>query len=269
MKLASFYKILSEIAKENGYSLSRVLDNVFELKKGNKKLYFRGRNFGLNSALSSQLCSNKGQTYAVLKRNNLPVVPHFGIYNPETYNFFGDQKKRNEKRENAVIKREGWPLVVKPAEGSSGIGVELISRKRDLKKLLKTLFIRNDEVVLSPFRVVEHEYRVIVLNGKVELIFDKIRTSDDFRHNLCLGAKSKVLTEKDKNYQKLEALAKRATKALKLEFSSVDIVETTDFGLEILEVNSSVSLSYFGAESKEKYQIAKSIYKKAFKKAVK
>jgi len=38
---------------------------------------------------------------------------------------------------------------------------------------------------------------------------------------------------------------------------------------ESATINSSVSLSYFGAESKEKYQIAKNIYKKAFKKATK
>ena len=270
MKQPVFYKILLEIAKENGFKVRRVIDNVFELKKGNKKVYIRGKNFGINSSVAGKLAANKGQTYMILKQNEIPAVPHFGLYHPETYAEFGDQKNRNKRRIDAILKREKWPLVIKPAEGSSGKGVELVSRKRDLKNAMNELFIREDEVVLSPFRVIEHEYRVVVFNGKVELIFDKKRNDkDEFRHNLCFGAKTEIVSQEDKVYKKLSNLAKRTAKILGLEFASVDIIETEEFGLEILEVNSIVSLSYFGSESPEKYKIAKGIYKKAFKKAIK
>ena len=265
-----FMKILSEISKENGFKIRRVLDNVFELSKGNKKFYIRGKDFGLNSSLASRLSANKGQTYTVLKENKIPTVPHYGLYNPVTYYFLGDQQKRNQKRLNAVVKREGLPLVVKPAEGWAGVGVTLVKKKREIKNIVKELFVRNDEVVLSPYRKILHEYRVVILGNKVEVIFDKIKKDKkEFRYNLCYGAKAEVLEPTDKTYKKLEKLAKRAVKALGLEFSSVDIIETEEYGLEVLEVNSTVSLSYFGAESKEKYLIAKNIYKKAFKKAIK
>ena len=42
MKQPVFYKILLEIAKENGFKVRRVIDNVFELKKGNKKVLSYG-----------------------------------------------------------------------------------------------------------------------------------------------------------------------------------------------------------------------------------
>lgn len=266
-----YFKIISEIAKENGYIISRAIDNVFELKKKNKLVYLKGKNFGLNSALSSSLSANKGQTFAILKKNNVPAVPHFGIYNPLKYDIlFGDQKKRNNLRINEIVKKYGLPLVIKPAEGSSGEGVVLVSKKREIKNIARDYFLKADEVVLSPFRTIAHEYRVVVLDGKVELIFDKIRgKKSDFRHNLCLGATAKIIDPMSPIYKKLERLAKRSAKVLGLNFTSVDIIETEEFGLEVLEVNSIVSLNYFGAESKEKYKIAKEIYKKAFKKAVK
>lgn len=270
MRSRVFIKILSELSKENGFSIKRVLDNVFELKKGNKRIYLRGNDFGLNSSLSNKLSLNKGQTYMVLKENKVPAVPHYGLYNPAKYYLFGDQKKRNQKRLAAIIQREGLPLVLKPAEGSSGSGVARIGRKRELKNAIAELFIRNDEVVLAPYREVLNEYRVVVLGNKVEVAFKKVKTNArEFRYNLCLGAKAEILSPEDGTYKKLEKLAKRATKILGLEFASVDIIETKEHGLEILELNSMVSLNYFSSESKEKYSLAKNIYKKAFKKVTK
>ena len=266
----TFYKIISEVAKESGFKAHRVLDSVIEFRKGDKRVYTKGEDFGLNSSLSNKFASNKGQAYAILKLNDISAVPHFGLYNPEIYSEFGDQKKRNKIRVKAIIKRYGLPLVAKPAEGSSGKNVSLAFKRREIKNLERELFLRNDEIVLSPFRNIKHEYRVIVLGNKVELIFDKIRGEEsDFRHNLCLGAKPELVSPNDKVYSKLEKLAKRTIKVLRLEFASVDIIKTEEFGLEVLEVNSVVSMSYFAAMSPGNYKLAKNIYKKAFKKFVK
>ena len=56
---------------------------------------------------------------------------------------------------------------------------------------------------------------------------------------------------------------------MKLEFATVDIIETEKEGLEVLEINSNVCLGHFGNQNKEYYEIAKNIYKKVFKKAIK
>ena len=265
----NFNRILREIATKNGYKIVRVLDAVFEFKKNNKKIYLKGQDFGLNSSLSYKLSQNKALAYEILHRNNIAAVPHYEIYNPETYEIFGNQKKRNKSRIEMIIKKEKFPLVIKPSKGSSGKGVAVVEGKREISKISKELFIRNDEVVLSPFRVINHEYRVIVLDKKVELIFDKVRGSKkEFRHNLCLGAKPEIIAKTDKSYKKLESLAKRAAKILDLKFASVDIIETEEKSLEVLEVNSTVSMEHFARVSKENYAIAQNIYEKAFKKAL-
>lgn len=264
-----FHKILHELAKENGFKLTRVIDSVYELKKGNKTIYVRGKNFGQNTALSAAFCKNKAQTFEILRRNKIKAVPHYEIYQPAFYAYFGDQVKRNRARINAVIKKESLPLVLKPAEGNKSRDVSLVYSKRQINRKIKDLFIYERELVLSPFRDIKHEYRCVVLGNKVELIFDKVKKERVRRKKLVFGVKPKILEKTDKNYKKLEAIAKRAAKTLKIQFATVDIIETEKEGFEVLEVNSNVCLGHFGNQNKEYYEIAKNIYKKVFKKATK
>ena len=264
-----YFKILKEISKEQGYSITRVIDGVFELKKGNKKLYIRGKNFGLNSSLASSFAINKAHTYEILRRNNVEAVPHYELYQPYRYLVFGDQEKRNKKRIDAVIKKEKLPLVIKPATGFGSNDVSLCASKRQINKTMSDLFIHECEVVLCPFRKIEHEYRTVFLNGKVELIFDKVIPVRVKRNKLMHNVTPVIISNTEQIYKKLERISKRAAKILGLDFATVDIIETEDGKLEVLEVNSSVCLGKFAAKNKEHYEIAKTIYKKAWKKALK
>ena len=118
--------------------------------------------------------------------------------------------------------------------------------------------------------LIKHEYRCVILNNKVELIYDKIKPVRVRKRRLVFGEFTLEKVESDlKEYKKLINLAKRATKILGLDFASVDIIETEKNGLEILEINSSVCIGRFGGKSKANYDLVKQIYKKAFRKAIK
>ena len=264
-----FHKILHELAKESGYTATRIIDGVYELKKGSKKLYIKGKNFGTNNSLSAAFAKNKAQTFEILRRNKIAAVPHYEIYQPAYYSIFGDQTKRNRIRINAIIKKEKLPLVLKPAEGNKSRDVYLVHNKRQLNKLMTELFLIDKELVLAPFREIKHEYRTVVLNGKVELIYDKVKKERVKRGKLVFGSRAKKLESTDKNYKKLETIAKKSAKALRIDFATVDIIETEKEGLEVLEINSNVCLGNFGNRCQEYYDIAKAIYKKVFKKATK
>ncbi len=264
-----FNKILHELAKENGFSLTRIIDGVYEFKKGSKRVYIRGKNFGMNTALAATLAKNKAQTFEILRRNKIKAVPHYELYQPYYYAIFGDQEKRNKRRIAAVIKKEGLPLILKPAEGQHSENVSLVHTKRQLNRAVKDLFLVEKELVLSPFRDIKHEYRCVIYNGKVELIFDKVKPVRVRKKKLVFGVTPEIVEKNAKVYPKLEALAKRGAKALGMNFTTVDIIETEKEGLEILEINSTVCLGRFGNKNKEYYEKAKSIYKKVFRKAVK
>ena len=264
-----FSRILHDLANEYGYKITRVVDGVYEFKKGSKKVYLRGKNFGLNSALAAALSKNKAQTFEVLRRNNVKAVPHYEIYQSARYALYGNQEKRNKARINAIIKKDGLPLVLKPAEGERAQNVKLCRSKMKINRFSRELFLTENELVLSPFRQILHEYRTVVLGSKVELIYEKTKIGDRVKHGkFVFGVGAKVLDSSSEKYQKLEKIAKKAAKVLGVKFASIDIIESDAEGLEVLEVNSLVCLKNFAKNSNEYFEIVEKIYKKAFKKAI-
>lgn len=65
-----------------------------------------------------------------------------------------------------------------------------------------------------------------------------------WKHNLSGGAKPTVL-EKGELYRKIEQLAISAGKAMNIRYATIDIINTSDDNLYVLEVNSIVCASYF------------------------
>ncbi len=84
-----------------------------------------------------------------------------------------------------------------------------------------------------------------------------------WKSNLGKGAFPKILRDSDKKAS-LMKLAIDATRALSIQFASVDIIET-DSGLMVLEVNSGIMMERFIQAADENYNIAKEIYKHAIK----
>lgn len=80
----------------------------------------------------------------------------------------------------------------------------------------------------------------------------------EWRHNLGLGAVAELCFD-----PKVQALAVSAAQILKLDFCSVDIVETIGGTHSVLEVNSGVMMDSFLGSSSDYRSIAKAIYEEA------
>lgn len=99
------------------------------------------------------------------------------------------------------------------------------------------------------------------MNNKVELIFKKERQNGEWKHNLCNGAKARIIT--DEIMQKeLGDFALNVAKTIGINFASVDLVEV-DNKIMVLEVNSTVCMNKFVEQIEYGRQIAKDIYSKA------
>ncbi len=85
-----------------------------------------------------------------------------------------------------------------------------------------------------------------------------------WKHNLSGGAKP-ILLEKGELYQKIEDLAKKAGKAMNMNFTTIDIIHTTDDKLYVMEMNSGVCADIFAQTVEGGYDIIKDIYRKAIK----
>ena len=68
-----------------------------------------------------------------------------------------------------------FPIILKPNDGMDGRGIKYIANIKSLKRELKAFYKQGKTVLLQPI-VTEPEYRILIINGSVELFHSK-----DFR----------------------------------------------------------------------------------------
>lgn len=123
-----------------------------------------------------------------------------------------------------------------------------------LAKLVKALQLPDKPIVQDNLNSLDMNY-VPKEGEKIEI---------SWKHNLSGGAKPTIL-EKGELYQKIEKLAKEAGKAMNMNFTTIDIIHTTDDKLYIMEMNSGVCADIFAKTVEGGYEIIKNIYRKAIK----
>lgn len=119
--------------------------------------------------LSSALCMNKKQTKRILKAENISIANGISLYKHEVINF-------NE------IEKIKYPMVVKPNNGGSSIGISLVYTRDELRNAIITGFIYSDEIILEEY-LNGTEYTVPILNGKALPILSITHTSSFFDYN--------------------------------------------------------------------------------------
>ncbi|HEY0222463.1 ATP-grasp domain-containing protein [Lactovum miscens] len=235
-------KILQEIAAEESLDYHSYSDGW--IIKVNEKLV-TGYHFPNNNAGSSNLCNDKSATFEILNEADIPAVSHL---------FF---MEIDEVQIRFLFNHYG-SLVIKPNQGTGGSDVYHVTSQTELIPTIEKVLSRSNNMTVSPFENIAQEYRLIILNGDVQLTYKKHVQEGSWKHNLGLGAKPEIVPLDPV----LEDMAKRATKVVGINFASVDIVEV-DGGFKVLEINSGVMMEKFSLQSDENYEIAKSIYRKA------
>lgn len=91
---------------------------------------------------------------------------------------------------------------------------------------------------------------------------NKEKIDISWKHNLSGGATPTIL-EKGELYNKIENLAIQAGKAMNINFATIDIIQTTDDNLYVMEINSGVCGKIFTEVVDGGYEMLKDIYRKA------
>ena len=138
-----------------------------------------------------------------------------------------------------VPEKLGFPLVVKPIQGSWGRLQALVNDKEALRGILEYR-----EAMPSPqFKVhylqefikkPQRDIRVFVVGDRVPVAIYRI--SQNWRTNTALGGKA----ERAELNSELEELALKAAKAVGGGVLGVDVVEDPERGYLVIEVNSNV-----------------------------
>jgi len=118
---------------------------------------------------------SKAYEMKLIKEAGLPYIPTL-LFN------------ELDKRILSIIKGKTYPLIAKPIYGSKGNGVTLLENNKDLRMKLSLI---STPTLIQPFIENDCDYRVIVINNKVQMTIKRSRQKDtkEFRNNIYLGSK--------------------------------------------------------------------------------
>lgn len=255
-----FQDLIKEICLDNNISFDLISkDWIIKLGKNGVNRYITGMRMPLNSESTFFICKDKYATYEVLKSFNIPIVEHKLIYRNKSLKRYKSDLNNTLDFKNYL--NEHHKVIIKNTCGSSGEDVYIAEDLNKIKSSLEKIFERNSTAVISPFMDIESEFRIICLDNCVELVFEKIRCSNSWKHNLCQGAKARIV-ENSELKSKLSSFALEVMNAINARFASVDLI-LVNGEIMVLEVNSSVSMNYFAEQVEGGREIAKRIYEKA------
>jgi [lysine-biosynthesis-protein LysW]--L-2-aminoadipate ligase len=198
----------------------------------------------INDFNVSQICGNKLVTSLQLARNNIPV--------PSTSFAFSAERARN------LMNELGYPVVLKPVVGSWGRGVFPIRDEETANMLLETRE-ENGSALSRIYYVQEminrppRDLRCIVVGDSVVTAIYRYSSESEWRTNVSRGGKA----ERTTITRELEDIVLKAAKSVGGGVLGVDLMEDTNRGLLVNEVNNTVEFK--GAQLVAGVDIADSI----------
>ncbi len=167
-------ELVREIAAEKGLAFKSFShDWILQISKGEEKQHIVGYNFAINSATARMLASDKAATSSLLADAGIAHVEHKLFLHPRLANYVSS--KGNWDAIQAYTKKHGFPLVVKPNEGTGGHNVFKVDNALELEQSVTKLFQDERAIALSPFIEIEQEFRAILIDDKVMLTYTKMR----------------------------------------------------------------------------------------------
>jgi ribosomal protein S6--L-glutamate ligase len=176
----------------------------------------------LNPSAAVLRCSDKFHTHQLLRAAGVPTVDA-ALVTDES------QLKR------AAEAVGGFPLVLKWARGTRGVGTALVESAPALRGQWQLSAVLEQNAFLERYHPEAggRDLRLLVLGGKVIACYERRAPADDFRSNLHRGGCGVPHEPADGERE----LALAAAGALGLDFAGVDLLPT-DAGPKVLEVNS-------------------------------
>ena len=145
-------RALVRIALRLGIPAVRVVGRTIVLGQGRFQRRMNGTKTSLTNVVANDLASNKDQSRRFLREYGLPA-PRY-------------ERVRRLREAVEAAKRIGYPVVVKPNDGSMGLGVSVRMRnRREVRAAYKRARAVSRSVLVEEL-VEGHDHRIIVINGK-------------------------------------------------------------------------------------------------------
>lgn len=172
--MKNLQRIIKQIALENNLSYEVLsCDLIIKLTKDNKIRYINGYKFGLNSHSLGLILDDKYATYELLNSLGISVCKHHILFRPTNHNSYAKNYNSFDYCYDLFLKYNK-NVILKVNNGTCGDGVYHITTKKELKMVYNHLLKYNFSISLCPYYDIKNEYRVILLNNEIKIMYGKI-----------------------------------------------------------------------------------------------
>lgn len=296
-----YQKLIETICKEEDIDYTLISEGwISVLTKNNITKCISGYKYPLNDHALGNVIDDKFALYDLCKKLSIPIIEHRILFNPTS--------RLGKNTPNLLVKyfeEFNCDVVIKPNNGTEGTDVYHITTIEELQKVVANLFINNFSISICPFYVIQKEYRVVVLDNTVKLIYEKIKPvvigdgkgslrelllnlNKFYFENKLVDDKYDLILKSGKVYEydwrfnlsrgataklvtdeilrkELGEFATNVTRKIGAKFVSVDIILSNN-KYYLMEVNSGVCINKVCNFIDQDYKLTKEIYKAAIKK---
>lgn len=165
-------RIVYDIAKTHDISITSFsYDWILKLSKNGIHKHIFGYNFELNSSTSKMIAGDKSATSDLLQASTIATVQHKLFLNPDLDKYVGS--RGNWQNILKFFHENNQHIVCKPLDGTGGNDVFMVDSVIKLEQAIHILFSKHRSICLSPFYDIKKEYRAVILDGNVELLYQK------------------------------------------------------------------------------------------------
>ncbi len=173
--LPASLEALAQVCAEERYdfaALDSFSNQLVRVTKG-KHSFFAGigrvATYPLNTAVSASIVKDKAFTYQVLEAAGMKVPPYgYFFLNPVQKGLRGEGRERADAFDYA--KKIGYPVFVKPIDGSRGALADMAFDARDLGFLLDRIAHAHHAALIQPVLTGE-DRRLFLIDGHVEFSY--------------------------------------------------------------------------------------------------
>ena len=263
-------RCLTKACQELGvpYSYHDKNHNFIEIDIG-RPYYFANGATPLNDEAVSKICHDKEFTHQLLQ-STIRMPATAGFIDPECDPRYQHYVKQHSYPEiiSEIKKEFSFPIIVKMNSGSFGVNVFRCENEDETLSAIKTIYNKAsshyDYIALAQKHVsIKREFRVIILDQKIILVYEKDFSGAHFTGNLSPFYQENsraVLISDSKLIKKLQKFIMPLFTRLNVRFAGLDIVIDEKNDIYLLELNSRPGFEYFVRDNGEELLVP--VYKK-------